>query len=81
MFVRRGTEFGKAGSWGWAWRRRKLCCVPERVSWEHEALHFLGGQRKKEPLKQLLFLQHFLLLHFPVLVEVYSAHRVPTFDC
>ena len=41
----------------------------------------LAPHLQKEPLKQLLFLLHFLLLHFPMLVEVYFALTVPTFDC
>ena len=52
MFARRGTGFGRAGSWGWAWRRRKLYCVRERVSWEHKALHFFGGRgRRREAME------------------------------
>jgi len=41
----RGAVFGGARRGRWGGRRSEFC-VPERVSWEHEVLHF-GEEEKK----------------------------------
>ena len=83
MFARRGTGFGRAGSWGWAWRRRKLYCVRERVSWEHKALHFFGGRgRRREAMEMgilmagttkvsMIFLFCFLIIIIIIIVIIF----------